>query len=330
MPLVSTFIILTNQENGTIKMRKKTTQETEGEQRRQTLLHTAQAQANALHGMYRDTLTVFMSTPTAVPVPRAARAMFWLGRLRQWRAIDLSRGETCSDTNWLSLQLGVVESLAGTHALALHKDQWSGPTRRQTYERDMSQLVAMLLALDWRELATFAVKSWFGTDHELAVLHPLGGMTGMIVGVAGQALGITVPQTAFHKNDALLQRIVESWQDSGGEFPSLACELADRHLTQCSLDTDQSLFDFDHPVEQAIPVELLMLLRLRGLSETPAYLAGHAALSHPASTLGHASPPVQSQRCIGFVERVSRLLPQYRSLSDALEAQSRHQASATL
>lgn len=303
-------------------MRKKITHETEDEQRRQTIFHTAQAQANALHGMYRDTLATFTATPSAVPVPRAARAIFWLGRLRQWRAIDQDNGDTNPTPNWLSLQLGVVESLAGTHALALHKEQWSGPTRRQTYERDMSQQIAMLLALDWKELATFCLDAWFGIDSDLAALHPMNGMTGMIVNVAGQALGVSVPQTVFHKSDALLARIVERWQADDETFMPLAFELADRHLMQCRLDTDHSLFDFDHPVEQTIPVELLMLMRLRGSTHLPEYLTKHAALSHPAAMLVKGDPPVQSQRCAAFIERVSRLLPQYRAFTDAIDRQA--------
>jgi len=292
------------------------------EQQRQTILNTAQAQANALHGMYRDTLSAFLATPGAVPVPRAARAMFWLGRLRQWRAIDLHGTETCSTTNWLSLQLGVIESIAGTHALTLYKEQWSGPSRKQTYERDMSLQVAMLLALEWRELAQFTLRSWFGVDSELAALHPVSGMTGMIIGIAGKALDVSVPQTAFHKSDALLAQIVEHWQDNDAVFAPLASELANRHLNQCRLDTDQSLFDFDHPVEQAIPVELLMLLRLRGQNQIPEYLAGHGALSHAAAIMPKAPAPALSQRCIGFIERVTRVLPQYQDLSQAIALQT--------
>lgn len=305
-------------------MRKKTTQEAESKLRRQATVHTAQAQATALHGMYRDTLAAFMSTPAAIPVPRAARAMFWLGRLRQWRAIDLDNGETCAAPNWLSLELGVVESLSGTHALALHKEQWSGPTRRQTYERDMSQQIAMLLALDWQELASLSLKSWFASDAEFAAPHPLSGMTGMIISVAGQALGVGVPQATFHKSDALLARIVERWQADDETFMPLAFELADRHLMQCRLDNDQSLFDFDHPVEQTIPVELLMLMRLRGSTHLPDYLVRHPALSHPAAMLTKGGPPVQSQRCAAFIERVTRLLPQYRGFVEALERQGSH------
>jgi hypothetical protein len=67
----------------------------ETEQQRQNILQTAQAQAEALNGIYRDTLSAFLVAPNAMPLPRAARAMFWLGRLRQWRAIDLSGDETC-------------------------------------------------------------------------------------------------------------------------------------------------------------------------------------------------------------------------------------------
>ncbi|RZT36312.1 hypothetical protein [Cupriavidus agavae] len=300
-------------------MRNKFSKERGADERSQTLLHTAQAQANALHGMYRDTLAAFMEAPNAVPVPRAARAMFWLGRLRQWRAIDLGTG--APETSWLSLHLGVVESLAGTHALALHRDQWSGPSRRHTYERDMSLQVAMLLALGWNELAAFALQSWFGVEKALAHQNPLNGMTGMIVGVAGQALDVSVPVTSFQRSDALLASIVEAWQADDTRFLPLANALAERHMVQCRLDTDQSLFDFDHPVEQAMPVELLMLLRLRGVTEMPPWLSHHAALAHPAAVLVQTSPPVQSQRCAAFIERASLLLPQYRGLTDALSRQ---------
>ena len=303
-------------------MRNRSTNEPESEQRRKTILHTAQAQANALHGMYRETLTEFLAAPNAVPLPRAARAMFWLGRLRQWRAIELDSGTTCSSTNWLSLQLGVVESVAATHALAIHKEQWSGPVRRQTYERDMSLQIAMLLALGWNDLAAFVLRSWFGVDSDPTDMIALSGMTGMIIAVAGKALDVPVPQPAFQKSDALLGQIVDSWQADDSVFGPLAKELAERHLFQCRLDTDESLFDFDHPLEQAIPVERLMLLRQRGVTRTPDWLSQHAALAHPAAVLVQTGAPVQSQRCKGFVERASRLLPQYCGLTDAIANQA--------
>lgn len=309
--------------HSTIKtMRNRFNQNMGTEQRRKIILHTAQAQANALHGMYRDTLGTFLTSPNAVPVPRAARAMFWLGRLRQWRAIDLDSGAGGATTNWLSLQLGVVESVAGTHALALHKEQWSGPARRQTYERDMSLQIAMLLTLGWNDLAAFVVHSWFHTDSEGVALNPIHGMAGMIIEIAGKALGITVPHASFQKTDGLLQQIVEHWQSDEAVFLPLIGELAERHLGQCRLDTDQSLFDFDHPVEQAMPVELLMLLRLRGLDQMPESLVRHAALAHPAAVLVQSDAPVQSQRCIGFVERIGKLLPQYEDLTRAISRQA--------
>lgn len=289
---------------------------------RQIILHTAQAEAAALHSIHRDTLTTFLATPAAVPLPRAARAMYWLGRLRQWRAIDLNGGETFPTTNWLSLQLGVVEGLAGTHALALHKEQWSGPGRRQIYERDMALQIAMLLALDWRELAAFALQAWFATDSELAALHPITGISGMIVGIAGDALGIPVAHTTFQKSDAVLANARERWRQDENAFANILHQLAGRRLTQCRLDTEASLFDFDHPVEQAIPVELLMLMRLRGQHQIPPWLASHPAMQHPAATLADAGPPALSQRCAQFMDRVSRVLPNYDALSHAFARQA--------
>lgn len=294
----------------------------EAELGRQTTLHTAQAEAAALHGMYRDTLAAFVTAPAAVPLPRAARAMYWLGRLRQWRAIDLNGGEAFPSTNWLSLQLGVVEGLAGTHALALHKEQWSAPGRRQIYERDMALQIAMLLALGWRELAAFALEAWFETDPELTAVHPIGGIAGMIVGIAGDALGISVPQTTFQKSDAVLAYARDHWRRDDGAFAAVIHQLADRRLSQCRLDTEATLFDFDHPVEQAIPVELLMLMRLREKPDIPQWLHGHPGMQHPAATLVAAGPPALSQRCTQFIERVNRLLPPYRALSRALLQQA--------
>ncbi|UBM07395.1 hypothetical protein [Cupriavidus metallidurans] len=302
-------------------MQTKSSTLRETEQQRQTILQTARAQAEALNGMYQNTLSAFLVAPNAMPLPRAARAMFWLGRLRQWRAIDLSGDEACPVPNVTSLQLGVIESIAGTHALALHKEKWSGPHSRQAYERDMALQVAMLLALEWRELAAFALQAWFGTNSELASLHPVSGMTGLIIGVAGQALGVGVPQVTFQKGDAVLSKIVNHWQDSDIAFAPLARELADRHVNQCRLDTDHSLFDFDHPVEQAIPVELLMLLRLRDGDKVPAWLARHGAFSHPAAVMLKATTPSQSQLCHSFITSATTLLPQYGDLSAALDRQ---------
>ncbi len=303
-------------------MRTKSSTLQETEQQRQTILNTAQAQADALNGMYRDTLSAFFAAPSSTPLPRAARALFWLGRLRQWRAIDLKGCEGCPPPSYLSLQLGVIESVSGTHALALHKEKWSGPNSRQAYERDMSLQVAMLLALEWRELAAFALEAWFGTGSELASVHPVSGLTGMIVGVAGQAMGVVVPQATFQKGDAVLAKIVEHWQDADDDVLSpLIRELADRHVDQCRLDTDHSLFDFDHPVEQAIPVELLMLLRLRNHHVVPEWLAGHGAFSHPAAIMPQGAVPAQSQRCQEFAASVTDLLPDFNNLSAAIDRQ---------
>ncbi|SDC84450.1 hypothetical protein SAMN05216345_104130 [Cupriavidus sp. YR651] len=303
-------------------MARKPANREEAEQRHQTVLNTAQAQAAALHGMYRETLGTFLATPGAVPMPRAARAMFWLGRLRQWRAIHLDGGEICSGTHRLTLQLGVVEAVAGTHALALHREQWSGPHRRQTYERDMALQIAMLIALGWRDLATFALQAWFSADSELTPPAPIGGVAGMIVAVASQALGNSPPIMAFQRSETLLADIVEHWHSDDATFTPLSIQLAERHLAQCRLDTEQSLFDFDHPVEQAMPVELLMLLRLRDLKTIPAWLAEHTVLRHPIATLADITAPIPSQRCIRFAERVSGLLPSYTGLLHSIEAQA--------
>ncbi len=304
-------------------MRNETSNGLDHEQRRLTILRTAQAQADALQGTYRDTLTTFMSIPGAVPIPRAARALFWLGRLRQWQAIDLDHRDSRSAApDWHSFQLGVIESMAGTHALALHKEQWNGLNRRQAYAREMSLQVAMLLALDWRALAAFALQAWFGISRRLPAQPPLCGMTGMIVGIAGTALGIPVPQSVFCRSDSLLGRLAEHWQDDDKTFAPLAGRLIERRLARRGRKGGASHSDFDHPVEQAIPVEILMLLRLRGLNQVPGWLAKHRALSHPAAALVHANTPALSRRSIGFVERVDRLLPRYRGLIWALDSQA--------
>ncbi|RLK33508.1 hypothetical protein [Cupriavidus plantarum] len=300
----------------------KITKGMEAELARQTVIHTAQAEAVALNAMYRDTLAAFLATPQTLPLPRAARAMYWLGRLRQWRAIDLSGGDILPATNWLSLQLGVVEALAGTHALAMHKEQWSGPCRRQVYERDMALQIAMLLALDWKELAAFALESWFEADAELTGTHQIGGMAGMIVSIAGDGLGIPVPPATFQKADAALAQARERWRMDESTFAATILQLAERRMRQCRLDSGANLFDFDHPVEQAIPVELLMLMRLRGAKTVPPWLATHPVMQHPAAALVHPGAPAQSQRCTQFMERVTRLLPQYGGLPQALLRQA--------
>lgn len=292
----------------------------EGQQR--TLLETAHAEALALREIYRETLTSFFSSPNSVPLPRAARAMHWLGRLRQWRAIDIAGTGVGGVTNWTALQLGVVEALAGAHALALHQETWSGPKRRQTYERDMALLIAMLIAMDWKPLAAFALRNWFGTENHAAQRHPTSGIAGMILTIAGAALGIGVAPAAFQRSDALLARMVARWRDNETVFVQLMFDLADRHVMQCRLDTDKVLYDFDHPLEQAIPVEVLMLLRLRGNDEVPDWLRSHPACQHPAAMLIDAAPPVVSQRCQNFIDATATLLPQYLDLQGAFTEQS--------
>lgn len=301
-------------------MRNETSRRPENHALRSATLHTAQA--DALHDIYRDTLTAFLASPGAIPVPRAARAMFWLGRLRQWQAIDLSRRDPGSGPDWSSLRHGAVESIAGLHALAMHMEQWNGPSRRPPYERDMSLQVAMSLALGWRDLATFLLSMWFAPHAGASVQHPLGGMTAMIVGVAGKALGVKVPQTIFCRSDTLLRRLVDHWQADDNVFGPLAVKLAERHLSHCVRDMDLLQADFDYPVEHAMPVELLMLLRLRGQIDLPFWLDKHPALFHPASRPVPPRAPTLSRRCASFVESVGGLLPRFGGLPEALRSQA--------
>ncbi|MNN28079.1 hypothetical protein D3C81_1416370 [compost metagenome] len=74
-------------------------------------------------------------------------------------------------------------------------------------------------------------------------------------------------------------------------------------------------------MEQAVPVELLMLLRLRGYAAIPRWLAIHPAMAHPAVSMPTPASPVPSQRCDQFVMQTARLLPEYQALCAAIAAQ---------
>ncbi|HTP39847.1 MAG TPA: hypothetical protein VMI92_09770 [Steroidobacteraceae bacterium] len=288
-----------------------------------TIVHTAQAAASALSGVYCDTLGTFLQASTAVPLPRAARALYGLARLRQWRAIDLPPGEACTAGNWLALQRGVVEGVAANHALALHRELWAGCTRRLAHERDMALQVAMVITLGWNDLARFLLQTWFGENSGLAGGKPLTGVDGMIVRIAGEALDVPVVGAIFKRSDNLLGKVVHHWRDTSDNVAQLGRKFADRHLQQCRLDTGDRLYEFDHPVEQAMPVEILMLLRLRGCTCVPRWLREHAAFQHPAATLGPPGAPSQSERCAEFIHRSKRMLPHYAALDDVLTREMR-------
>jgi len=286
-----------------------------------TIVHTAQAEASALSGVYRDTLGTFLHASSAVPLPRAARALYGLARLRQWHAIDLHAGESCAAGNWQALQTGVIEGVAANHALALHRELWAGGTRRLAHERDMALQVAMVITLGWNDLARFLLQTWFGKDSGLTGGKPLTGVDGMIVRIAGEALDVPVAHAIFRRSDSLLRKVVHHWRDTSDDVARLGGKFADRHLLQCRLDTGDQLYEFDHPVEQAMPVEILMLLRLRGCACVPRWLREHAAFQHPAATLGPVGTPGQSDRCAEFIRRSKRLLPHYAAFDDALTRQ---------
>lgn len=224
--------------------------------------------------------------------------------------------------DWSALRMGVLEALAGTYALALYEDVWRGPRRRQIYDRDMALLIAMLVTLGWPHLAAHALKCWFGSDVNHAGHTVTGGITGMIVSVAGKGLGVPVVPCTFQKGEELLVEMIAMWDADDSVFMPLAIQLADRHLSHCRQDSGQMRFDFDHPVEQAMPIELLMLLRLRSETSIPDVLSKHPALQHPAATLADPQPPVLSSRCRTFIDCVSRVLPACETLVAAIANQA--------
>ncbi|CAG4905866.1 hypothetical protein [Paraburkholderia gardini] len=272
--------------------------------------------------MHRDALKDFFRAPSAIPLPSAARPLYWLGRLRQWRGIDLNGAENTPEPDWHALRKGVLEALAGTYALAIYEDVWRGPRRRQIYDRDMALLIAMLVTLGWSDLAAHVLECWFGSDVDHAGRPVPGGITGMIVSVAGKGLNVPVVPCTFQKGEELLVDIIDLWNATESTFMPLAVQLADRHLSHCRLDSGQMRFDFDHPVEQAMPIELLMLLRLRGETAIPEALLDHAALQHPAATLVEPQAPLLSSRCRTFIDCVSRVLPDCQTLDAAIRAQA--------
>ncbi|CAG4903766.1 hypothetical protein [Paraburkholderia saeva] len=272
--------------------------------------------------MHRDALKDFFRAPAAIPLPSAARPLYWLGRLRQWRGIDLNVNEDTTEPDWNALRKGVLEALAGTYALAIYEDVWRGPRRRQIYDRDMALLIAMLVTLGWPDLAAHVLECWFGGNVDHAGRPVPGGITGMIVSVAGKGLNVPVVPCTFQKGEELLVEVIDSWNTPDSVFAPLAEQLADRHLSHCRLDSGQMLFDFDHPVEQAMPIELLMLFRLRGETSIPDVLLDHAALRHPAATLVEPQPPVLSSRCRTFLDCVSSVLPDCQTLDAAIRTQA--------
>lgn len=284
--------------------------------------HPAEMEAALLRHRYCKTMAEFFEAPATVSLSRVARAMYRLGRVRQWQAINATaRG--ASAPNAASLRSGVLESLAGSHAMVAHRKHWYGTHYHKTDLSDLALQVAMLLALDWRHLAAFAVREWFSEHSDLDNLYQptLSGATGMIVQVAGQALDIRVPPATFRNTESLLAEMALHWRDTETAFVELALRLADRHLAQSHGHSPTALADFDQPIEQAVPVELLMLLRLRGYATIPRWLAIHPALAHPAAALSIAASPAPSQRCEQFILHMARLLPEYQALRTAITAQ---------
>ncbi len=154
--------------------------------------------------------------------------------------------------NAASLRSGVLESLAGSHAMVVHRQHWYGTHYNKTDLSDLALQVAMLLALDWRDLAAFALRDWFRRAPELDNLYQptLSGATGMIIQVAGQALDTEVPRPRSAPRKRRLADMAARWRDNETAFVELALQLADRHLAQSHGHSSTALADFDQPASR--------------------------------------------------------------------------------
>lgn len=284
----------------------------------------AEAEVTLLKSRYAKTLAEYFDAPATVSLSRAARAMYRLGRIRQWQAINATaRGQPAPNLG--ALRSGILESLAGTHAMVIHQKHWCGTHYHKSNLTDLALQVAMLLAHDWRDLAAFVLREWFGDQPgpDSAGCPALSGVGGLIVGVAGQALGVEVAQSTFRNAESTLADMVLHWQGDETAFIELAVHLADRHVAQSHGHTSTALAEFEHPIEQAVPVELLMLLRLRGHAAVPRWLEIHPAMAHPAAALFTPAPPRLTQRCEQFSKQTSQCLPEFEPLGPAIVAQQR-------
>lgn len=117
------------------------------------------------------------------------------------------------------------------------------------------------------------------------------GIEGFIVNAAGIALGMETTNPQFRKDESALLWVGLAWRGNAAEF-LLACrELLQLRTRQDQTGASFATLDRLYPVESHIPIDLLMLCRLRNEPGLPPAIQAHRALAHPAAALCTPRPP---------------------------------------
>ena len=236
----------------------------------------------------------------------------------------------------LEAKAGWTDALANALAYEMFADKllffWHGkfrevfanhsqPLRMMDWE-PMTTTMALGFALGWRDLATYQgylVAATLNRDYHLAAgydeRHRRGQafMLRLFANWRGDGAGHAFPDWA--SSVPVYERLIERWRSTDlGEVQRMLLEACDHHLSEAGPDKKNKYVDFGDDRISRVPVEIMMVLRLREFEGLANPKLDHALLEAPFDTLPQrVAVPAPDDYMRGTLSRAMADWPQFES-----------------
>ena len=191
------------------------------------------------------------------------------------------------------------------------------PLRLMDWEA-MTETMAQAFLLDWRELASYqgylaiaALNQSFHLASGYDERHRRGHafMLRLFASWRGDGTGHRFPSWAH--SVAVYERLLERWREGdNAELEKLLLEACDVHFEQSVRDKKNSYHDFGDDRIARVPLEILMVIRLREIMGLSVPSLEHPLMEAPFDRLPHEVPvPAPDEYMRGTMNRVTKDWP---------------------
>jgi hypothetical protein len=243
-----------------------------------------------------------------------------------------------------------ADGLAGALAYEMFADKlsffWHGqfreefahhaqPLRMMDWE-SMTTTMALGFALGWRDQATYQgylVAATFNRDYHLAAgydeRHRRGHafMLRLFANWRGDGAAHEFPVWAC--SVPVYERLMQRWRSTElGEVQHMLLEACDHHLAEGGPDKKNTYHDFGDDRISRVPLEIMMVLRLREFEGLANPMLDHALMEAPFDTLPQSvAMPAADEYMRGTLSRAMTDWPQFTSATSLETVRSAAQQS---